>query len=796
MTPLQGPQLREQLQAALGSAITLEEELSGGGMSRVFAAREVALARRIVVKVLSPELFEGVSAERFTREIRIAASLQQANIVPVIATGQTNGLPFYTMPFVEGLSLRERLRRDGPLPIKEAAHVLRDVARALAFAHQHGVVHRDIKPENVLLSGDAAVVTDFGIAKAITEARTQSMTAEREATLTQAGIAIGTPSYMAPEQISGDPSTDHRADIYAYGCLAYELLTGAPPFHSRPAHELFAAHLSIPPVPIEKLRPDCPPELAQLVMQCLEKKPERRPQSARELLEGLDTLGTIASGGYRSRPTAHPWRMRGIVIGAVVLLAAIIAYSVSDSGRTRTASVAVLPLTNVGGDSAQEYLADGIADELATTLGRMPGIRVASRTLAARYRGQRDADVRDVGRALDVAYVLQGTVRRAGDKLRVSVHLASASDGVEIWSESYDRGADQVFALQDAITQSVADALQTGGDARRVRDVRGTRDPEAYDLYMRGQYLLRRRGPGVRQAAEHFERAIARDSLYARAHAGLAAALELFPYFAETPAADVSERAMAAARRALALDSTLSEAHTALGLAFMHAWDWTGARREMQRAVELDPDDPSAHHQYGRVLLYVAGTDSALAEFRRAKAIDPFSSLYSAWIAMTLQLQGDSAGSLRELGRALELDSLNLVALQVGTLIYWANKQPGRAVDAARKLSPKPPWVGISAATYARAGDRNGALRLLRALEQPEPRPWFSETAIAFAALGLGDTLRALAALERATDKREIWPSFWPIIDSQFDGVRSTDRFKKLLDRVGLSQIPSAPANR
>jgi TolB-like protein/tRNA A-37 threonylcarbamoyl transferase component Bud32/Flp pilus assembly protein TadD len=774
--------LRDQLQATLGSAYTLEHELTGGAMSRVFAAKDTVLARRIVVKVLSPELAEGVSADRFAREIRIAASLQQANIVPVLATGATNGLPFYTMPFVDGLSLRERLKRDGALTIRETTNVLRDVARALAFAHQQGVVHRDIKPENVLLSGEAAVVTDFGIAKAISAARTTA-TADHTTTLTRAGMVMGTPAYMAPEQIAGEAS-DHRTDIYAFGCMAFELLTAQPPFYGRPAHELFAAHLTEAPAPISELRRDCPAALADLVMQCIQKDPAKRPQSARELLTALDAVGTAPQSSWPfGRAGSRRW-IAAAAAAALLVFALLFMKDRNFSGDAETKSIAVLPLANIGGDSAQEYLADGITDELATALGKMRGVRVASRSLAGRYRGQRDVDVRQAGRELDVEFVLQGSVRQVGDKLRVAAQLANATDGVEIWSDSYDRRGDEAFALQADITRGVAGALNLAAGGPPA-DVRGTTDPEAYDLYLRGQFLLRRRGPGVRVAAENFERAIARDSNFARAHAGLAAALELFPYFAATPVTEVHDRATNAARRALQLDSSLSEAYTALGLALMHANDWVGAESHMRKAVEVDPGDHSAHHQYGRLLIYTMNTDSALAEFRRAKALDPLSALYSSWIALALSLQGDDAEAWSEITRALQFDSLNAVAAQVAARVALKRNDSRIAHSMAGRLPEQAPWNGTAGFIYARAGDRARAQSILRAIER-DRSPWFSETGIAFVSLGLGDTTRALAALERATQKAENWPSFWPVMDPKFDGVRSSARFAALLKRVGL----------
>ncbi|MDB4874456.1 MAG: protein kinase [Gemmatimonadetes bacterium] len=294
--------LQSSLQATLSGAYTLERELGGGGMSRVFVADETRLGRKVVVKVLSPELAAGISAERFEREIRMAASLQQANIVPVLTTGESNGLPYYTMPFVEGESLRARLGKSGALPLAEAVAVLRDVARALAYAHDRGIVHRDIKPDNVLLSGGAAVVTDFGIAKALSDARTSVP----GGTLTQLGTSIGTPAYISPEQAAGDPNVDHRADIYSFGCMGYELLTGRPPFADRTPQRLMAAHMSETPRPIVELRPDLPESISSMVMRCLEKEPSARPQSAAEIVAALDA--TPVSGA------SHP-AMAGVLLG-------------------------------------------------------------------------------------------------------------------------------------------------------------------------------------------------------------------------------------------------------------------------------------------------------------------------------------------------------------------------------------------------------------------------------------------------------------------------------------------------
>ncbi|MGH7697038.1 MAG: protein kinase domain-containing protein, partial [Gemmatimonadaceae bacterium] len=562
--------LQSQLQTTLGSVYTIERELAGGGMARVFLAIDTALARPVVIKVLSPDLAAGLSAQRFAREIRLAASLQQANIVPVLSAGETGDLPFYTMPFVEGLSLRDRLR-DGRITIGAAISILRDVTRALAYAHEHGVVHRDIKPENILLSGDAAVVTDFGIARALTRAKAASAAAS-ESTITQFGAALGTPAYMAPEQVAADPSADHRADIYAFGCLAYELLSGATPFAGRPSQQLLAAHLGERPTPLGAKCPDCAPDIVALVMRCLEKDAAARPQSARDILTGLEAPNAPATSWQRLRNRLTQGQRRLAVATLVVLLTALavppLAWLLGDAGAERVASLAIIPCTNIDGDTAHEYLAEGMADEVTTALGKVTGVRVVSRALSARYRGRSELDPKAIGRELGVQYILSGTVRRTGGQLRVSTQLVSATDNSEAWSEGFAGAPEEAYEMQDSITRAVGHTLQRrlGGAVASlgvpaVASI-GTTNAQAYDLYMRGKLLLARRGSGVAQAIEKFEQAIALDSNFARAYAGLGVALELLPIFTATPPAALHDRAIRVAQSALALDSTQAEAYT------------------------------------------------------------------------------------------------------------------------------------------------------------------------------------------------------------------------------------------
>src|SRR5688572_28299397 len=390
-------ELRDRLQAALGDGYTIERELGGGGMSHVFLATERRLDRQVVIKLLPPDLAGGVSLDRFHREIQLVARLQNPHIVPVITAGEAEGVPFFTMPFVEGRSLRDLITAGTRVSISEGANILRDVATALAYAHERGIVHRDIKPDNVLLSGGAAAVTDFGVAKAISSAR--EGTSAPGGSLTQIGFSLGTPLYMAPEQAAADPSTDHRADIYSFGVMAYELFAGAPPFAGRAPAALLAAQMTETPPLLSVARPDAPVPLVDLIRRCLEKDPTKRPQTATEIIHSLDqalvSSGTSSLGAGAAPVVVAPKRSKvvlAIAFAAMFVIAATVGLFVSRRAANDSAavprSVAVLPLENVGGGDSDRYFSEGITDELTSALGKVPGLRVASRTSVFALRGK------------------------------------------------------------------------------------------------------------------------------------------------------------------------------------------------------------------------------------------------------------------------------------------------------------------------------------------------------------------------------------------------------------------------
>ena len=817
-----GAELGAYLQASLGDSYTIERELGGGGMSRVFLARERALGRTVVIKVLLPVLAAGIRTERFAREVRVAAALQHPNVVPLFTAGEAAGLPYYVMPYVQGESLRSRLTRDARLPLADALSILRDVARALAFAHEQGVVHRDVKPENVLLAGDpsggsgqAAVVTDFGIAKAIAAAGDQRPEGREGAldlrTLSAVGSSIGTPAYMSPEQAAGEQRVDQRADLYAWGVLAYELLAGTRPFvEHMTRQELVAAHLSEMPPPLASLAPHLSSTLTALVMRCLEKDPSRRPQSAREILDALAVVATPPAQDVALRFRGQGWVPRAALGGAGLLAVAFLAYAAAarrtdrsaERSSVRTQSLAVLPFDAVGGDTANAYFGDGIADEIATALSKAGVLRVASPTSVAAYRSSHNAGVRELGRQLGVSTVLEGHVRRSGDRMRLTVQLTSVDDGLTLWSDVYERQVKDVFQVQDQIARSIVGALSvrlpaiTGQQPTRPVSSPGTSNAEAYDLYLRGSYLLDRRGGGVSKAVEYFERAIAEDSSFARAYAGLAYALEMLPNYTSTPPRAVERRATEAARHALALDSTLAEAYTALGLAHVLALRWREADDAFQHAVAVDPGFAPGQYFYGYQLVRLGRIGDAEAHMRRARTADALSVPASGLLAYCLSLLGRSDEAMAESRRAYDLDSSSAGARGFVPLAMLHAGHPEEARVIAR-VAVSPPYSGVGVAAYvlAATGDRAGAAAVVRELESLPRGEYAVATGLTYAYLGLGDTARALSALETAARAGE--RPYITLVDPIFDSVRRTARFAAVVRRYGLDERRfTTPAGR
>ncbi|HEX6316287.1 MAG TPA: serine/threonine-protein kinase [Gemmatimonadaceae bacterium] len=519
----------EQLRSALANAYTVERELGGGGMSRVFLATEHALGRQVVIKVLPPHLAEGVSSARFTQEIRVAARLQHPHIVPLLNAGEAVGVPWFAMPFVEGESLRARLQRTGELPITDVLRILREVAGALAYAHGRGVVHRDVKPENILLSGGTAMVSDFGVAKALAESEAGGATG-----LTSLGVALGTPAYMAPEQGMADPRMDQRADIYAFGVVAYELLAGRTPFHGRSPQATLAAHVTETPEPVERLRPSAPPLLAALVMQCLAKSPADRPQSAQELVHAIDALTTpstgttphvtVPAGAAAIGSTRRSKSKQRIAIGvtAVLVLAAAGWFATRDR-ETPIAErrVAVAPFENLTGDPQLDLLGRMTADWLSQGIARAESVEVVSTLAVNSAMASAPAGTNPVellARTTRASVVVSGTIYPHGDSLRFQGSVTDARTGRSVLSlEPVVASRANPMTGIEALRERLVGAIALGADTRGIL----TRAPSftAYSEYLKGEEMFARNQAESRQ---YFRRAIELDSTLVPAYSFLA----------------------------------------------------------------------------------------------------------------------------------------------------------------------------------------------------------------------------------------------------------------------------------
>jgi TolB-like protein/tetratricopeptide (TPR) repeat protein len=768
-------------------------------MSRVFAATDTALGRRVVLKVLPPDLAAGVNRDRFLREIQLAASLQHPHIVPLLSAGYEDDLAYYTMPLIEGESLRAKLGRGGELPVADVVWVLRDVLDALTYAHAHGIVHRDIKPDNVLLSGHHALVTDFGVAKAISEATGAS-------SLTSAGVALGTPAYMAPEQVAADPHTDHRCDLYAVGVVGYEMLAGRPPFAGATPQQVLAAQVTRTPERVTLHRPAVPPTLEDMIMRCLEKAPADRWQSADELLSHLEAIRTpVVPALEGTRRKARRWRVasgpaRALAVGtSVVALAAIAAVwhpwrrpARATALEADVASVAVLPFDNLTGNPSDRYLSDGMTEEVIGQLAQVRGLKVISRTSTEALKGVH-LTLRQIADTLGVRHILEGSVRHAGNRIRVAVDLIDATTDAHVWASSYDRDLTDVFAVQEEIARHVADSLvSTVGVRPTVGRVSRTEHPGAYEAYLAGRYLLyRRTREGLRGALAQFQQAIAQDSTYAPAYAGLATVYQLWVFYAY-PGINFYEaegRAVAMADRAIALDSDLAEAYAARGWAMTRAWAPAQViSPDFQRALELRPNSPDVHQWYAGFLAREGRNDEAIAEVERAVALDPLAPgvrVAVSIIALTSR-RYDVAEQEGAQAVALEPSLKHPRALQaLGDLL---SGNPDRC--ASLSLGP---YVGVRAMCLHSLGRFGEAARIADSLRVTFAAGTVGNSAFSpvLAARGVaeyqawtGHAAESLAWLERAYAISPEGEDYRMIASGIYDKVRNDPRFKAGLQRV------------
>jgi serine/threonine-protein kinase len=745
----------------LGSYL-IRELLGSGGMGEVYRARDTRLKRDVAVKVLPERLAEDPEAlARFEREAQSVAALSHPNILAIHDFGRDSGLSYAVMELLQGETLRATLERATPSPTK-AVGIARHLAGGLVAAHAKGIVHRDLKPENIFLTTDGLVkILDFGLAKQDPVGFLQdSETAAPTLGHSHPGAVVGTLGYMSPEQVRGR-AVDHRADIFSLGVILHEMLSGERPFQGGSSADVMGAILREDPPDFAGTETYISPALQRIVSRCLEKEADNRFQMARDLLFALETISDFDAGEHSSAGIA-----------------------VEPPSSESLTSVAVLPFTNMSPDPEQDYFCEGMAEEIINGLGTIEGLRVAARSSAFRFTGKAQ-DIQGVGEALKVKTVLEGSVRTAGSRIRVTVQLVNVDDGYQLWSERYDRGMEDVFALQDEISESIVEALhmKLGADAKEELK-RPTASPDAYQLYLKGQHNWYKREMGsLQKAAEFFEQAVEKDPSYALAHAGLVATYYSLAFYGMEPAA-ARAKASTAVERASSLAPEVAEVRAALGLyAAYFSYDWETAEREYRAAVEANPSYALAHCWYSFTLSTLSRGDEAVAAANRALEVDPLSPYANTTLGVALVSAGRRTDALSALEEAVDIDADSLYSQFVLGANYGALGRHDEAMKVFEKavtLTDRGAyylsWLGWA---YGVAGQRDKAERILEELAARSPAEYTQPISLMQVHSGLGDIDAAFECLDKAAAEGDPAAAFigFPTMDPlredpRFNGIR------------------------
>jgi serine/threonine-protein kinase len=749
-----------RLRTALKGRYEIQRELGQGAFAVVYLARDTRHERSVALKILNADPTSETGELRFVREIRVLASLQHPNILPLHDSGHVEELLYYVMPFVAGETLRARMSRERQLQHEAVVSIAREAADALAYAHAQGIIHRDIKPENVLLSAGHAIVADFGIARAI------DLAGVRQLTRTGNG-SPGTPAYMSPEQLMADREIDGRTDIYSLGCVLYEMLTGKPPFFGKDG---FVRRFTEPPPVPSAIRKDTPAWLDAVVVRALARNPEDRFPTATELVRAL--AGTYVSDpGYISAPRATPSAVREVQLP----------------------SIAVMPFANMSADPENEYFSDGITEEILNALASISTLKVASRTSAFALKGK-SLGINEIGRELNVDTILEGSVRRSGRRVRITAQLINVADGYHLWSERYDREVEDVFAIQDEIARTIAGHLKL--KLTRAQDDalghRQTENIEAYELYLRGKHCAYRWNiPGMTQKAlGYFDAALAKDPDYAFAHHGVADVYSILGLYAFLPPAAVLDKAKRAATRAVEIAPNLAEAHTSLGFVQLLSWDWSGAERSLDKAIELNARYSQAHN----FRAWLLSTSGRQAEADKAallgRELDPFSPAANGISALVHYHGRRYDDAIKASERALERDATSALSLLCISMANAANGAHRKAILHAEQgvnLSPEVNFLrGILGAVYAMAGDKETARAVLRDLDDRSRTTYVAPLIISWIYCHLGESDEAFGWLTRAYDEHSCSLSFG-LRAPLYDVIREDPRFAELVAKLRLT---------
>jgi serine/threonine-protein kinase len=798
----------ERLSAALTGRYRLEREVGAGGMATVYLAEDLRHHRRVALKVLKPELSEVLGAERFLKEIAVTAGLQHPHILPLFDSGEvpaadpgTGGgeltgpsLLYYVMPFVEGESLRARLDREKQLPLDTALDLARQVAGALDYAHRQGVVHRDIKPENVLIHDGQALVADFGIALAVSEAGGSR--------LTQTGLSIGSPQYMSPEQATGERDIDARSDVYSLACVLYEMLAGDPPFGGSTVQAMLARKLTGGVPSLRPVRDTVSPGLDRVVAKGLATVPADRYASMAVFAGAL----AHPAAGPKSAGVNRRKALR-IGVGAVAVASAgAILWTVGRGPVTswlspppRFARVAILPLGNRTGDSTSNYVADGLTETLIADLARLENVDVISLASVLGYRAA-PKPVDAIARELGVEAVVEGSMHRRDGRLRVEVRLLTP-DGASPAADTLERPAGEVALLATDMVRALVRRIggRLAGPVRTAGE--GPPNAAVHDLYLRGRYHLASRTPeGLQNALDYFRQVLAQDPAHAPAYAGLAQYYSVLPFYTNTPSSEAFAKARTAALKAVDLDRYLPEAHGALAYVLAYGeWDWTGAERSYRRALALQPSGADLHHALSRLLAARGRMAEAVAEAERAHVLDPLSLVAHANIGVIAYFGRDYDEAARRLAATLELDpnfstahwGLGLVHEQLGQYDQAAAEFQ-KAIAIAGRGSNSLASLGHLLAVSGHRDEATGILQELTAPRRASPTQSYMT---ALVLVGLGRSDEALTMLERAYGERSTLLSYLDR-DPRFDPLRASPRFSALLRRMNFTDLATSTASK
>jgi eukaryotic-like serine/threonine-protein kinase len=770
--------------------------LGAGGMGEVYKARDSKLKRDVAIKVLP----QSVAADpdvlaRFEREALAVAALSHPNILSIFDFGTQDGIAYAVMELLEGETLRGKLDA-GPIPQKHAVDYALQVAKGLSAAHEKGIVHRDLKPENVMVTRDGHLkILDFGLVKKVVPIAPRDETSAPTVTgHTEPGTVMGTVGYMSPEQVRGLP-VDNRSDIFSFGTILYELLSGKRAFSRPTSSDTIAAILKEEPPELSESGRNISPALDHIVKHCLEKDRDRRFHSAHDIAFALsEASGATTTSGMPLAASPTGRRRTLIAIAAIVIVAAaalLLSVSWWIAKRPRIDSVAVLPFENGSGDPDTQYLTDGITERLINDLSELPSLTVISRNTAFRFR---DKDPETVGHQLGVRAVLTGRVVEKGDSLSVSAELIEISKRRQIWGERYERKKSDLLELQEQISQDISRKLRLRlTDEAAKRRAQKPANADAYDLYLRGRYFFKKYNrDGLTRAIGYFQQAIDKDPAFALAYGGLSDSYGFIARFGIDSPNSVFPQAEAAVERALELDPSLAEAHTSLALLKQYyELDWRGAENEFRRSIELNPSEPEAHHWFSHFWMSMGDVNRSLAESRRALELDPLSPSIVAHLAVHYIYARHFDQAIAQARKALELDSNYW---NTHRYLGWAYEQKQMYPEAISELATvaklnqnNAESLGSLGHVYAVSGDAASARRLLAELKEHASQTYVSPYQIALICVGLGQKDEAFAWLDRALNEH-IGIVHDLKLAPRLDPLRGDPRFQDLLRRAGLSR--------